>query len=270
MASCPKDGHVYRRLDGIWRLLRPGREAHFAQFIREYETVRRAEGRGSDDPAFYRALPFHDLSGQMTEMWQERARSCQSLLSNVALHPSSLILDLGAGNGWLSYQLAKRGHELTAVDLTTNSFDGLAAHTMYDADFVPVQAEFDHLPMTEAQFDFSLFNASFHYSTDYAVTLAGAFRVTKGYVAVMDTPVYHDPASGQKMVKEREAAYQRKYGFPSNAIASENFLTYGRLYELESQLRICWRLYWPVPRWRWRVRRWRARWRVRCLIPRMR
>ena len=56
------------------------------------------------------------------------------------------LLDLGAGNGWLSYHLARRGHEAAAVDLTVNDFDGLGAHVHFDAPFTPVQAEFDHLP----------------------------------------------------------------------------------------------------------------------------
>ncbi len=256
---CPQDGQAYRRVEGVWRLLRPGREAHFAQFIHEYETVRQAEGRGSDDPAYYRALPFQDVSGRMPAMWQERARSFQTLLSGFILHPSSLILDLGAGNGWLSYQLAKRGHGVTAVDLTTNRFDGLGTHVMYDAEFLPVQAEFDHLPFTNRQVDLTIFNASFHYSTDYAAALAEAWRVTDGAVAIMDTPVYHDSTSGRQMVQEREALFQERYGFPSNAVASENFLTYHRLDELAAELGVRWRLFWPVPQWRWTVRRWRAR-----------
>lgn len=257
-ATCPLDGQTYRRVGGVWRLLRPGRETHFAQFIQEYETVRRAEGRGDDDPAYYRALPFRDLNGRMPAMWQERARSFQTLLSKVTLHPSSLILDLGAGNGWLSYQLAKRGHVMTAVDLITNSFDGLGVHAMYDAEFVPVQAEFDHLPLTNEQMDLTIFNASFHYSTNYAVTLTEVCRVTNGMVVIMDTPVYHNPASGKQMVAQRETAYQKLYSFPSNAIASENYLTYKRLDELADELNMNWRLFWPIPQWRWTVRRWRS------------
>ena len=37
------------------------------------------------------------------------------------------ILDLGAGNGWMSYRLALQGHLPIAVDLLTNDRDGLGA-----------------------------------------------------------------------------------------------------------------------------------------------
>src|SRR5207249_10765428 len=54
---CPADGATYERRDGIWRLLLPARATALSQFMREYETVRRSEGRGDAHAAYYRALP---------------------------------------------------------------------------------------------------------------------------------------------------------------------------------------------------------------------
>ncbi|MCS7313271.1 MAG: class I SAM-dependent methyltransferase [Acidobacteria bacterium] len=127
--------------------------------------------------------------------------------------------------------MAGRGHIVVAVDLITNSWDGLGAHGHYDEAFLPVQAEFDRLPFAEGQFDVAVFNASLHYSTDYGITLTEALRVLHldGRVVVMDLPVYRDAASGHQMVQGREAEFVRKYGFPSDAIPSEHYLTYGRL-----------------------------------------
>lgn len=264
---CPADGHVYGRAEGIWRFLLPEREADFAQFIEEYETVRRAEGRGGTEAAYYRALPFRDLSGLRQGEWEIRARSFTTLVQRVIaplererarpLH----ILDLGAGNGWLSYQLARRGHYLAAVDLALNPVDGLGAHVYYDGSFVPIQAEFDALPFAGGQADLAVFNASFHYTPEYERTLKEAFRVVNvaGQVVVVDTAVYHEESSGRQMVREREADYRRRFGFPSNAIASENYLTYERLALLAERLDVRWQFFWPVPPWRWWLRRWRAR-----------
>ena len=268
---CPVDGRRYRQVEGIWRFLPPERAQFFAQFIQEYETVRRAEGRGSTDPAYYRALPFRDLSGGRPADWQFRARSFDTLVQQVltpleqATGRPLRIVDLGAGNGWLSYQLAWRGHHLAAVDLAANAIDGLGAHVYYDAFFTPVQAEFDSLPFAGNQADLVIFNASLHYTPDYETTLREVFRVVNisGRVAVVDTPVYHDAASGAQMVQEREAEYRQRYGFPSNAIAAENYLTYGRLASLAQTLKIEWRFHWPIAPWRWRLRRWRARLRGR-------
>ncbi|MFQ5421548.1 MAG: class I SAM-dependent methyltransferase, partial [Anaerolineae bacterium] len=144
--------------------------------------------------------------------------------------------------------------------LTINAFDGLGAHKMYETAFTCIQAEFDNLPLMENQFDLVIFNASFHYAVEYATTLTSAWRVLRsgGKVAIVDTAVYHNPASGQQMVREREALFQRTYGFASNALASENYLTYHRLAELAEQLDISWQFIWPIPRWRWTLRRWRT------------
>ena len=264
---CSDDGFSFKRADGIWRCLLPERAPYFEQFVHEYETVRQGEGRGSDDPAYYRALPFADLSGRMAADWRIRSQSFSTLLEKVLIpleiaYDSALrILDVGAGSGWLSYQLARRGHELAAIDLTVNRGDGLGAHVMYDLDFLPIQAEFDYLPLRSQQADLVIFNAALHYATDYVTTLQEAWRVAVpgGLVAVVDTAVYHNPSSGDQMVREREHLFQQKYGFPSNAIPSQNYLTYDRLAALAQQLNVNWQLHWPVPAWRWTVRRLRAR-----------
>lgn len=237
---CPEDGRIYECIDGIWRFLLPERVDYYAQFVQEYETVRRAEGRQSEDAAYYRALPFQDLSGQMATMWQSRAKTF-NLLCEQIIQPMQAkrkrpltILDLGAGNGWLSYQLSKRGHQLAAIDLTVNSFDGLGAFRHYDAEFLPVQAEFTHLPWAEPIADLIICNASFHYAEDYTAVLQEVWHLTKldGMVVICDSPFYTDPENGRKMVQEREQRFQQQYGFPSNALNSENFLWEVRLKQL--------------------------------------
>src|SRR5574341_106163 len=263
---CSQDGNRFCRENGIWRFLTPEREQHFAQFIQEYETVRMAEGRGSPDPAYYRSLPFADLTGRWSADWRVRTRSFATLIGRI-IQPlegrkrrALQIADLGAGNGWLSYQLARRGHRVAAVDLSINPLDGLGAYIHYEGAFVPVQAEFDALPFDEEQFDAVIFNASLHYSMQYKHTLGEARHVLyqDGTVIITDTPIYHDGASGLQMVHEREAHFREMVGFPSNALQGENFLTHHRLDELGELAGVRWRLHWPVPAWRRAIRRLRA------------
>jgi len=264
---CPVDGVVYRQDQGIWRFLRPERAAYFQQFVQEYETISRAEQRGSPDPAYYRALPFADVSGRFAADWRIRAISFQTLVKKVLapLERSKkrplAILDLGAGNGWLAYRLSQRGHHLAAIDLLTNSFDGLGAHIHYESTFVPIQAEFEALPFTAGQADLVIFNASLHYSTDYVRTLAESLRVLRqdGRLVIVDTPVYRQAASGEAMVRQREALFQQQYGFPSNALPNENYLTGRRLPELAAALGLRWQTISPFYGWRWTLRPWRAR-----------
>jgi SAM-dependent methyltransferase len=239
----------YPCIDGVWHMLPEDRKATYRQFIAEYETVRRAEGRGSNAPAFYRSLPFKDLSGNRSTEWAIRGRSFQVLLDKVIIpleesaNERLLILDLGSGNGWLSNRLAQRGHLLGAVDLMTNQFDGLGAHRYYQTRFIPIQAEFDRLPLAGGQADLVIFNASFHYSVDYVRTLEEALRVLSGtgQVIVLDTPIYWQASSGARMVQERQGQFQRHYGFPSNTLPSENYLTDDRIRQLGSMVGLTWR-----------------------------
>jgi SAM-dependent methyltransferase len=260
--SCPKDGLDFWNVDGIWRFLLPESEAHYSRFIADYESVRRAEGRGSASAGYYRALPFKDLSGHFKGDWKIRARSFQSLVKNVLtrvqdpLERSLKILDLGAGNGWLSNRLAAQDDRVIAVDLLVNERDGLGAWKQYENTFTSVQAEFNHLPVMDNFADVVIFNASFHYSEDYAQSLTEALRVLSagGRVVIMDSPVYRRSASGEKMVEEREAQFIAKHGFASDNLQSENYLTYTRLQDLAKKFNITWKYITPFYGLRWMLR----------------
>src|SRR5215475_12794278 len=103
------------------------------RFLEEYRQIRYAEGRGSDDPEYYRALPFLDISGRNSAMWQMRSATFRYFEKHILSHLESAaarpleIMDLGAGNSWLSYRLALRRHRVSAIDIFLDSRDGLAA-----------------------------------------------------------------------------------------------------------------------------------------------
>ena len=100
---------------------------------------------------------------------------------------------------------------------------------------------------TEEQVDLIIFNASLHYSTRYETTLAEALRVLRpnGQLIILDSPLYRSADSGAQMVREREAAFTQAYGFPSNALLSENYLTEQRLKELAETLKVSPQKRWP-------------------------
>src|SRR5687768_17235695 len=260
--TCPQDGLEFWNVDGIWRFLLPESEAHYARFIRDYETIRRSEGRGGTSEKYYRALPFKDLNGHHKADWRIRARSFNVLVNKVLtplqnpLERSLKILDLGAGNGWLSNRLAAQGDRVFAVDLLINDLDGLGAWKYYEHTFTPVQAEFNHLPIADHFADAVIFNASFHYSENYTETLKEALRVLspRGCVIILDSPVYRRRDSGQQMVQEREEQFKAKYGFASDNLESENYLTYTRLKELAQELGIQWKFFTPFYGLRWVLR----------------
>jgi ubiquinone/menaquinone biosynthesis C-methylase UbiE len=260
--TCSHDGLDFWNMDGIWRFLLPESEAHYARFIKDYESIRRAEARGSTSAEYYRALPLKDLSGHFKADWNIRARSFNVLVKNVLtrlqdpLERSLKVLDLGAGNGWLSNRLAAQGDRVIAVDLLINEQDGLGAWKYYEHTFTPVQAEFNHLPVMDRFADVVIFNASFHYSEDYTKTLEEALRVlsSDGRIVIMDSPVYRRSASGEKMVEERETQFKENYGLASDHLESENYLTYSRLDELAKKFHFQWKFITPFYGVRWLLR----------------
>ncbi len=257
VARCPVCAMPFARDGGIWRLLPPERELALRRFIVEYRHVRRGEGWGGAGDAYFRALPYRDLTGRFVQTWRIRAASFRALVERVlaplerAVQRPLAVLDVGAGNCWLSYRLAQRGHDVAAVDLSDDGRDGLGAHVHYPCAFLPVLADFDHLPFAAARADLVLYNAALHYSTDINATLSQALRVLRpsGTVVVMDSPVYHDPVSGATMIAERERAFAAAHGTPSDALAAEGFLTYRRLHRLADELGLRWRFIHPAPFW---------------------
>src|SRR5690348_14181640 len=97
---CPAEHLSFRQVEGIWQFLLPERKSYYARFIQEYETIRHLEGRQSNDSNYYRSLPFKDVTNRFSADWKIRAASYRLLAGKIA--PNTKVIDLGAGNGWLS------------------------------------------------------------------------------------------------------------------------------------------------------------------------
>jgi SAM-dependent methyltransferase len=237
------------------------------RFLEDYRTIRSAEGRGSGESAYYRALPYRDLSGKNSAQWAIRGRSYRYFERRVlapiereAGRPLD-VLDLGAGNCWMSYRLSLRQHRAVALDIFTDAMDGLRAARHYGGRFPLLEAEFDHLPLRAASFDLAIFNASIHYSTDYRRTLNEVRRCLRpaGHLVIIDSPVYQVREHGERMRAERHDEFERRYGFRSDAVPSLEYFDEEALAALAGELKIRWSVHRPWYGWRWWSRPWKAR-----------
>jgi ubiquinone/menaquinone biosynthesis C-methylase UbiE len=168
------------------------------------------------------------------------------------------ILDVGAGNGWLSHRLAAYGHHTVAVDLLDDQVDGLGACRHYPVAFAAVQADFDALPFQPSQFDVVVLNGSLHYAPDPGRTLNEAKRMlaTEGSLVVMDSPMFKNERDGRVMVETQVRRLAAEHGFEHVVQPGVGFLTYEGLGRAASALGLsaCF-----VPSkgpfgWRWRRR----------------
>jgi SAM-dependent methyltransferase len=238
------------------------------RFLEEYRCIRHAEGRGSDRSSYYRSLPDCSPNDQNAPMWAMRARTYSYFVQKI-LEPMEAqrrgplhILDLGAGNCWLSHRLALRSHLPVAVDIFTDRQDGLGSARHYPISFPIIESDFDKIPVPSQSFDLAIFNASLHYSTQYVRTLAEAKRCIRssGSIVILDSPIYDRPEHGALMVEEKHARFLQVYGFRSDALGSIDFLDIPVLRELEQSLNIRWTVHKPWYGLRWHMRPLKAAW----------
>jgi ubiquinone/menaquinone biosynthesis C-methylase UbiE len=207
-----------------------------AQFFSDYANHRAAEGRGYRGAALH-ALPYLK-TGPFAKQWAVRARSFDVFAKHVVAPMARTlgrplnILDLGAGNGWLSNRVARMGHKAVALDIRNDTVDGLGVATEFLRDtanlFECVNASFDDMPLGPARFDITIFNASLHYAQNLSRALREATRVTKrdGAIIVLDSPFYAHDEDGVAMVAEKHAQGHTTFGTHADVLLGQNFIEY--------------------------------------------
>jgi SAM-dependent methyltransferase len=225
-----------------------------ARFRASYGQHRAAEGRGAGGTAELLALPYlHE--GPQAPQWRVRSRTWDAFVARVLtplareLGRPLRLLDLGAGNGWLSYRTMLLGHDATAVDVRDDAVDGLGAAAGYDPHLPKplerVVASFDALPVRGGSYDLAVFNASLHYALDLAATLREAVRAVRpgGRIAILDSPFYRRAADGEAMVAEKRRHAAERFGERADALVSLPFIEYltrARLDEASAPLGLRW------------------------------
>ncbi len=204
---------------GILRFLSDTRLAQVEPLIAQYRRVREQDGYRQRAAAYYRELPRVARSDPQQAVWRIRQESfrhlCSRVFARLGRRPLR-VLDLGAGNGWLSHRLTLLGNVCVAVDWLDDLDDGLGAARHYPTTFTRLQADFERLPLVGGQFDAVIFNASLHYAANPTATLRNAAKalVDDGALVVMDSPVFVSDTDGQRMLAERQRGFTDRIGKP--------------------------------------------------------
>lgn len=229
-------------------------EAALARFGAEYARHREIEGRNHVGNELL-SLPYL-ASGPLARQWAVRARSFEAFVEKV-LHPHAArlgrplrLLDLGAGNGWLSYRVAQQGHRAVALDIRADAVDGLGAATAFVerayGRIETIVASFDEIPLPPSTIDIAVFNASLHYATDLAKVVREAARLLRpeGQIVILDSPFYRSEADGAAMVAEKKGNAPRCFGSRAGALLALPFIEYltpERLREASAPVGLRWR-----------------------------
>jgi SAM-dependent methyltransferase len=228
---CPTCGLSFEWRRGVYRFLTPALETASAPFLRQYRRVRERDGFRSRSPQHYRMLPYVPPGDSQAAQWRLRRESYAHLVREaLPLEGAGAlkVLDIGAGCGWLSHRLASLGHHVVAVDLLDDEADGLGACRFYDIAFPAVQADFNHLPLADGQFELAVFGGALHYAPSPASTVDEACRVLApgGTLVVMDSPVFAREADGEAMVTSQLDCIRRECDVKDAVRPGVGFLTY--------------------------------------------
>ena len=153
------------------------------RFLDDYLRIRRAEGRGSDDPAYYFALPYRDLSGALISSGTcaaaridiSSARSCGR--SSAGVRSICSIWARAADGCRTGWRCAGTGRSPWIFSTDRSRRAGRRAalfrtRSLASRDSTPSSISFR---FADASFDAVIYNASLHYSSDYFKN-AGARR----------------------------------------------------------------------------------------------
>lgn len=192
---CPANGHEYPEVDGIYRFLSPEDLAAAGPNVEATVGTPAAQGWGAPDPTYYLNLPWMDVSGHHSEVWQRRAESLKALAQALRTRPRGLALDLGAGTCWLTRHLTEWGFKTPlAIDLNDDPRDGLGAGAIYlkrlRLRFQRAQARLEELPLRDGQAALVVLSAVLHLVPDRERVLAEAARLLApgGLLVVNDSP----------------------------------------------------------------------------------
>lgn len=218
-AACIVCHASYRGIRGVWRMLTPEQQEKYRAFLENYTSLRQREGWERDD-AYYLGLPYVQPNDPAAHVWRIRRRSLGRLETLLSPASGAWALDLGAGNGWLTRRLAKRGYNAVALDLNSAQPEGLEGGRVYlergEVRFERVQGSMDLLPFKAASFALCTVSGALHY-TDLAKALSEIWRVLEqgGMLIISDSPVYSDVKAGQQMAHEQRLRAEFLLGHPA-------------------------------------------------------
>jgi uncharacterized protein YbaR (Trm112 family) len=198
---CQGCGCRYEFQDQIPVLVPSEDLAGLTEFNRRYREIRLGEGWRSIPAEQALKLPFTRPVGFPGIYWKVRQQSFTALIDILSEHgpfpPMGPVVELGAGNGWLSYNLSRSGYQVVAIDSNVDETFGLGAAKIYltRADFTLVQGDLNRPPLQDSKFSLVIFNASLHYARSLAAVLkrAGKALLPEGRILILDSPIAKKP-----------------------------------------------------------------------------
>jgi SAM-dependent methyltransferase len=188
------------------------------EFERGYIALRKKEQRFYSDDQL-RRLPLVDPGHVHAGEWKLRARSMQMLLRHFERARKGLdILEIGCGNGWLSYHLSRMpGCRVVGLDINLTELQQAARVFNQHPRLKFIFGDLRSGILSGLQFDRVVMAASVQYFHPLGQMIELVFRHLRpgGELHIIDSPFY---TSGElAAARQRSREYFREMGFPEMA-----------------------------------------------------
>ena len=198
--------------DGIYKLISKKESKKTDYFLNSFEAYRELNKLKIKNTKLYDDLPF----SMHTPQWIERQKDIK-LINKIIKGKTSLnVLDVGAWNGWLSNYLAKKNHNLVALDLFIDIYDGLGAHKHYKSKYISIQAYPDEIFRIKEKFDLIIFNRNWAFFQNPQKVFDDAIQILnpKGTILFTGLAFYKNPIIAKKQLKEMDEGFKKNYNIP--------------------------------------------------------
>lgn len=200
-----------------------------------YLKVRQKEDRIYDDDTL-KLLPLILRNHPHYNEWQLRKITAAKLVKNFSKYSGLNILDIGAGNCWLSNIISeKTENNVFAIDLNETELRRGARVFNNNKRLKFIYGSIFENIFDQQQFDVVLFTSSIQYFPDLIKTINRVFDFLKseGYIIIADSNFYNDEDIAA--AKMRTENYYKELGF---AEAAENYYhhSYNELFKFNSEV----------------------------------
>ncbi|MCB1052689.1 MAG: class I SAM-dependent methyltransferase [Acidobacteria bacterium] len=188
-----------------------------APFFDLYHAVREAEGR-VQSPESLRSLPSVQTDHPHFQEWRIRAESARLLVADLKSRCAKRVLELGCGNGWLSFYLAQ--HLEASVCGLDQSIPELEMAVQVFGEQPNLQFAYGDVldpQFPNQSYDQIVLASCIQYFSDKAQLLGAllALLAPGGQIHLIDSPVY--TLDERPKAKARSKAYYAELGFPEMA-----------------------------------------------------
>lgn len=210
--------------NGFYSIISDKEKDSLNYFLESFEDYRKDYKDRIINKKLYPSLPFSVNSIE----WKERQKDVK-IIDKILKHKKDLsILDIGSWNGWLSNYLTKKGHNLVAINMFTNSYDGLEANKNYKTNFISLQLMTDEIYRIKYKFDVIIFNRNWAYFQNHKNIFNEAKKLLskEGIIIFTGLPFYKNPIVIKNKLLIAETNFTKKYKIPLLYKSSKGYLTF--------------------------------------------